>query len=407
MTNWRTKKLGEIMSFKNGLNKSSEYFGHGTKIINYKDVYKKPSLLEADIKGLVDVTNSEKQNSNVQAGDVFFTRTSETLEEIGLSSVLLENVEDGVFSGYVLRGRPLSDDLLPEYCRYLFRVSSFRKEIKRKSSMTTRALTSGKFLSEVIISFPKKPEQQRIVGVLKIWDEYIEKLEQKIALKEQLKKGLMQQLLTGKRRLPGSIDKWREVQLGEVLEKIEGGGTPSKEKIEYWNGSIPWASVKDIVTHDPSGTRDHISKDGLASSSSRLVEAGTLITPTRMALGHAVFFDVEVAINQDLKALHPTSQLDKKYLFYWFQLRKKAIQRLGTGSTVAGIQLGELRSLKINLPPVSEQAKIVDILDVSDREIERLKSKAAELKKQKKYLLKNLITGKIRTPENLKPKGAK
>ncbi|MEI7425942.1 MAG: restriction endonuclease subunit S, partial [Candidatus Moraniibacteriota bacterium] len=191
-------------------------------------------------------------------------------------------------------------------------------------------------------------------------------------------------------------DGWISKTLGDFLEKVEGGGTPSKENFSFWNGAIPWASVKDVVTHNPFDTQDHISKEGLQNSSSRLVSKGTLIVPTRMALGHAVFFKVDVAINQDLKALYPKKELSNKFLFYWFESKKEFIKRLGSGSTVDGIQQNELKAIKFSLPPLSEQKRIVSVLETFELVIEKLIKKIKIKKNIKKGLMQNLLTGKIR-----------
>lgn len=191
---------------------------------------------------------------------------------------------------------------------------------------------------------------------------------------------------------------WQQVKLGSVLEKMEGGGTPSKAVSEYWDGKIPWATVKDITKFNPKDTQDHISEEGLKNSSARLISKGTLITPTRMALGNIVSFDVDVAINQDLKALYPVKDLQKEFLYYWFQHKSEYIKRLGNGSTVDGIPQNELKAIKFNKPPFSEQNRIVAVLETWDEVIEKLTRKI-ELKKQvKKGLMKKLLTGGMRLP---------
>jgi type I restriction enzyme S subunit len=102
---WEVKKLGEIFDFKNGLNKEKKYFGVGTPIVNYMDVYKNRGLTARDLKGKVTVTEKELKAYQVHKDDVFFTRTSETVDEIGISSVILEDLDNTVFSGFVLRAK--------------------------------------------------------------------------------------------------------------------------------------------------------------------------------------------------------------------------------------------------------------------------------------------------------------
>lgn len=158
--------LGALFDFKNGLNKGKEFFGKGTSIVNYTDVYKNIKLNSKIINGKVDVTKEEQLRYDIRKGDVFFTRTSETIEEIGRTSVLLEDIENGVFSGFILRARPKTELLLPEYCAYCFNTSDFRKNIIRYSTYTTRALTNGNILSKLTIPVPSIIIQRQIVEIL-------------------------------------------------------------------------------------------------------------------------------------------------------------------------------------------------------------------------------------------------
>ena len=165
---WKT--LGELFVFKNGLNKGKEFFGSGTPIVNYTDVYKNKKISSNILKGKVRVSTEEVERYGIQRGDVFFTRTSETQEEIGKTSVLLDEVKDGVFSGFVLRARPITKLLLPEYCSYCFESTTFRRDIVRYSTYTTRALTNGSTLSKLKIPVPSLEIQSRIVQVLDNFD---------------------------------------------------------------------------------------------------------------------------------------------------------------------------------------------------------------------------------------------
>lgn len=162
--------LGELFEFKNGLNASKEQFGHGKPIVNYVNVYKKNSIVSSDLTGRVELEASAIERYRVKRGDVFFTRTSETREEVGFASVLLENIEDCVFSGFVLRASPITNVILPEFCKYCFATYKIRKQIIQSSTLTTRALTNGASLSKVKIMIPSIAEQQRIVAILDRFD---------------------------------------------------------------------------------------------------------------------------------------------------------------------------------------------------------------------------------------------
>ena len=153
--------IGDLFDIRNGLNKGKEFFGSGNPIVNFTDVFNNYKLDSAILKGKVVVDDNELQRFSVHRGDVFFTRTSETKDEIGMSAAMVEEIPNCVFSGFVLRARPKTDLLLPEFCGYYFSSHAMRKEIIRTSHMTTRALTNGSLLSEICVSFPKSLEVQR------------------------------------------------------------------------------------------------------------------------------------------------------------------------------------------------------------------------------------------------------
>jgi len=199
---WEVQSLGRIFGFKNGLNKAKEFFGYGSPIVNYMDVYNYPGINSSDIRGLVDVTKEETSAYSVKNGDVFFTRTSETVDEIGITTVLLDDVINGVFSGFILRAREKVDALDLLFKKYCFSSYYIRKQIKSTSSYTTRALTNGTLLSNVKLAFPKgKEEQAAIAKVLSDMDAEIDALELRLDKTQQIKQGMMQELLTGKTRL--------------------------------------------------------------------------------------------------------------------------------------------------------------------------------------------------------------
>ncbi|WP_018527761.1 restriction endonuclease subunit S [Alkalispirochaeta alkalica] len=155
-------------------------------------------------------------------------------------------------------------------------------------------------------------------------------------------------------------DGWVWTRLGDVVLSITGGGTPSKNNSLFWDGTIPWASVKDLnVDVFISDTIDHITEDAIQSSSTNLIPKNRVIVCTRMGLGKIAINTVEMAINQDLKALELTSQIDQMYFFKKF----KNFQIIGTGMTVSGIRQEELLSFLFPLPPLAEQKRIVARID--------------------------------------------
>ena len=180
-----------------------------------------------------------------------------------------------------------------------------------------------------------------------------------------------------------SFATFKSIPLGELVN-FEGGGTPSKAIADYWNGDIPWASVKDITGLELSRTTDSITIEGLRNSASRIVPKGNVIIPTRMALGRAAINTIDVAINQDLRVAYPNGNLDRRFLLWFIIANAQLIESLGSGATVKGITLEKLRELPVPLPhkngkpDLDEQKRIAAILDKADA-IRRKRQQALRL----------------------------
>ena len=193
---WEQRKLGDFYTFKNGLNKEKVYFGYGDSIVNFTDVFHNRQIYSSTLKGKVFVNKKELENFKVKEGDLFFTRTSETIDEIGFPAVVMEPMERVVFSGFVLRGRAEKNDpLVNIFKSYIFFTDNFRSEMKKKSSMTTRALTSGTALKEMYFSYPKDLEEQTKIGeILLRLDNVITLHQRKLDHLQLQKKALLQQM---------------------------------------------------------------------------------------------------------------------------------------------------------------------------------------------------------------------
>ena len=157
-------------------------------------------------------------------------------------------------------------------------------------------------------------------------------------------------------------DSWEWTRL-ESIVCISGGATPDKSNPAYWGGEIPWASMKDIHGDYLESTLDSITKAGLESKTSiSLCEPGDLIVSTRLILGKSIINRINTAINQDLKALR-LDEVNVVYLHFWFQSQLDYFKRMGSGTTVPGIKLGQLTQSLVPVPSLTEQQRIVQILD--------------------------------------------
>ena len=201
---WRVRKLGEIGRCQNGISKDGQYFGYGAPFVSYKDVYDDSKLPDTPM-GLVDSSEEEQYRYSVRRGDIFFTRTSETADEVGFSSVCLKTIPKATFAGFVIRVRPAIEILLPEYSRYYFRSSSVCQFFAKEMMVVTRASLSQHILKSIPVLIPPLTEQRRIVAYLDerrtAIDSLKANLRRQIDVLEQYRKSLIHECVTGERRL--------------------------------------------------------------------------------------------------------------------------------------------------------------------------------------------------------------
>lgn len=187
---------------------------------------------------------------------------------------------------------------------------------------------------------------------------------------------------------------WKVLTIEKIVNKIVGGGTPSRENESYYVGKIPWITVKDMQGAFYQGdAQEYINEDAVKNSSTNLIEPGNVIIATRIALGRGFISTNEVAINQDLKALYlDVNKVMNEYFLYWYLHNAELIKGLGSGSTVKGIRVEQLKSLQLPIPLLFEQQKIASILSTVDEQIEETEQLIEKTEELKKGLMQQLLT---------------
>lgn len=184
MTEWRKVKLGELYEVHNGLSKGRQFFGSGYPFLSFSTVFNHWFLPE-QLDSLVQSTEKERIACSIKRGDVFITRTSETMDELGMSSVALKDYPDATYNGFTKRLRPITDQVLPEFIGYYLRSRKFRAKFMAFSSMTTRASLANDDLLSMEVEVPEKSVQHRIAEVLSRYDALIENYQRQIKLLEE------------------------------------------------------------------------------------------------------------------------------------------------------------------------------------------------------------------------------
>lgn len=202
--NWNVKRLRYIGKCQNGISKGGEFFGSGFPFVSYGDVYNNLVLPE-NVAGLIESIPEEQENYSVKAGDIFFTRTSETIEEVGFTSVCLKTIENATFAGFVIRVRPFTDELIPDFSKYYFSSDAHRRFFVKEMNLVTRASLSQDLLKRLPVLIPSKEEQKCIAKYLdKKCTAINTAIEQKQNLIEKLteyKKSLIYECVTGKKEI--------------------------------------------------------------------------------------------------------------------------------------------------------------------------------------------------------------
>lgn len=398
---WDVLSLGILFSFKNGLNKGKEFFGHGKLIVNYMDVYGHSGLRCADIEGRVDVSRDELDAFNVRRGDVFFTRTSETVDEVGIPSVLLDDSDETVFSGFILRARPKNDALVDQFKRYCFLSRVVRNQIISKSTYTTRALTNGRVLSGIKLPTPKiKAEQSAIATALSDTDALIESLEKLIAKKRQIKQGAMQELLTGKRRLPGFTGEWEVRRLGDVATLCRENVIPASSPLEMFiHYSLPAYDLGKVPVVEPGSE--------IGSNKFRVPRDAILVSKLNPRIPRVWAPDsvpVNAISSTEFLVLQPNKNVSRPFLYVVCSSSKfcEQMELSVTGTTGSHQRVNPGDALNIELPVPSsmqEQSAIATILSDMDAELSVFDAKLTKARAIKQGMMRELLTGRIRLVE--------
>lgn len=408
---WDAVPLGALFTFKNGLNKAKKYFGYGTPIVNYMDVFRHPGLRLDRIEGRVDVSNSELEAFEVRKGDVFFTRTSETVEEIGVAAAMLDPAQDTVFSGFVLRARPTDDRLDDLFKAYCFSPRYFRRQVVARATYTTRALTNGRSLSAAFLAVPPMDEQQAIASALSDVDSSIMTAAQLIAKKRALRTGALQRLLTGDTRLPGFTTPWKLTRLGDYVSFLKNG-VHSRAQLTA-NDPVRYLHYGDI----------HVAQNlrlDLQETEMPRLPAAEAARLSRLETGDVVFVDASEDLSGVGKSLEIMSvegieavagqhtiaaRFDKDVLADGFKGYLQQIptftthlRRLAAGTKVYATNRKHIASAEILLPEPDEQRAIVRVLSDMDDEITVLASRLEKTRALKQGMMQALLTGRVRLP---------
>ena len=414
-SDWLVSNLGAIGSFKNGINKDGDSFGHGGPLVNLMDVFGKTSIESVEHLGLIDSSDTDKKEYDLRAGDVLFIRSSVKPSGVGLTVVIKKDLESAVFSGFLIRYR--SDaSICSEYLEHCFYDLGFRKRIIAASSVSANTNINQDSLKRLPLAYPKLlDEQTAIANALSDVDALITSLEKLIAKKRAMKTAAMQQLLTGKKRLPPfdqSHTGYKQTELGEIPEDwdVMPMGALFEPKLNRKQLSpdelVTFIGMQD-VSEEAKILGDRKVRRAEVGAGFTYFERGDVlvakITPC-FENGKGCFADVldtQVGFGStEFHVLRARRNTDAHYLYFLTitDRFRRELESEMIGS--AGHKRVPLASIEKFLTPVpgdcEEQAAIALALSDMDGELSALQCRLAKTQQLKQGMMQELLTGRTR-----------
>lgn len=404
MADWTEYRLCEIGTFQKGSGISRDEMLSGSlPAVRYGELY---TAHDNYVKRYTSHISEEvaQKALKVGCGDILFACSGETKEDIAKCAAIIDDF-DVYAGGDIIALRP-TIKTNPVFLGYILNTADVVRQRSQLAQGDAIVHISTDALKSFVIALPSYQEQCQIAAALSDIDALIANLEKLIAKKKAIKHGAMQELLTGKRRLPGFKGEWKTETWEDVLSCFSSGATPYRGVPSYYKGSIKWVSSGELNYNMIYDTLEHISVEALEKTSLTMHPAGTFlmaITGLEAAgtRGSCALLGTPATTNQSCMAIYSTEKMITSFLFHYYtlfgdELALKFCQGTKQQSFTAAI----VKILPITYPvDINEQTAITDVLDDMNDEIKELEQKLAKYRLVKQGMMSELLTGRIRLIE--------
>ena len=427
-THWQQNRLGVLGGFSSsGIDKKSLEEERQVKMINYTTLVKNRThtFSLTDTSDYMVTTTSERNISehSVRVGDLIFLPSSETFEDLGLSSVVIFDESRVVYSYHVVRFRfKKKFDL--GFKKYLCNHHGVLNQFSSKGKGTTRKILNRDSFKNTRVVFPPINEQTLISKYLdkKTYqiDSLIEKIERRIELLKEQRTSLINQCVT--KGLNPNVEmkdsgvEWigkipNHWSIGKIYQygSLVNGSTPSRKEPSYWeNGTIPWMNSGEINKRIIKNIDGRITEKGQKNSSTPFLDVGAVMVALNgqgKTKGTVGILETKTTCNQSLCGISFKKSIEPKYQFYYLESQYKPLRGLVGDSKREGISVSFLSRYPVLVPPLQEQTIISKYLDKKTSQIDPLIEKETKrtelLKEYRQSLISNTVTGKIRITEDM------
>ena len=348
---WEQRKLGEMGQTYTGLSgKTKDDFGHGqARFVTYMNVFSNP-ISNPEITEPIEI--DPKQNE-VEVGDVFFTTSSETPEEVGMSSILLEKRGKTYLNSFCFGFRP-SEKIDSYYLAYMLRSESTRAKIILLAQGISRYNISKNKVMEIAVSLPSLDEQKMIGQYFSQLDNLITLHQRKCALLFSPFQSFISMMFTT------STFSWEQRKLGDIAD-IVGGGTPSTGNQSYWDGYIDWYAPAEIADQIyANSSQKKITGLGYENSSAKMLPPGTVLFTSRAGIGKTAILTRKGCTNQGFQSIVPhRGELDSYFIFSRTEELKRYGELVGAGSTFVEVSGKQMAVMELMMPPTMREQQTI------------------------------------------------
>ena len=390
---WEVNSVGDMGEVRAGKALAVRSAGRQRPYLRTKNVFDGRIDLTDVLR--MPMTDAEFSRYRLRHGDVLLNE-GQSLELVGRCSIYKnEHRETCAIQNQLLRFRA-RDGASADFAAHLFRHCQQIGVFTRIALQTTSVAHLGvSQFSRLLQAWPaEEAEQEAIAEALSDAEALIESLEQLVAKKRQLKQGAMQELLTGKKRLPGFSGAWEVKQVSEFGE-IVTGGTPRTDISAFWGEGYPWITPTDISTYrDMFISERTLTEKGLHAI--RTLPANTVLVTCIASIGKNALLKVVGGCNQQINAVIPNKSNCAEFLYYLFETNAQYLLANAGTTATSIISKNTFKELIFRVPLLPEQTAIATILSDMDAEIAALEAKLAKARQIKQGMMQELLTGRIR-----------
>ena len=387
MSEWTKVKLGELYEVHNGLSKGRQFFGTGFPFLTFSNVFNNWFLPE-QLESLVQTTDKEREACSIKAGDVFITRTSETMDELGMSSVALKDYPNATYNGFTKRLRPKTDRVFPRYMGYYLRTPKFRGQFMAFSSMTTRASLANNDLLNMEVELPPMDIQKNIATILSRYDSLIENYQKQIKLLEEAAQRLYKEWFIdlhfpgheNTNIIDGVPEGWEMKKVGEIAIISAGGDKPDVVTEEQ--------TTECQVPIYSNGT----TKEGLYGYTNKSSNtAGSITVSARGSIGFACLRMHDYFSIVRLISIKPQNNVDLMYLFQF----TKVHTFMSNGAAQQQLTVPMVKAIDVVYPAESLLEAFENVVLPLYKKVQSLQSQLRLLTEARDRLLPKLMSGEI------------